>query len=61
MFKKLKQKIESESEGEQSPVSRNERTKKRSNEVRSIEYDENTKRFIFENNFERFLVTHSCC
>ena len=36
MFKKLKQKIESESEGEQSPVSRNERPKRRSNEVRSI-------------------------
>ena len=35
MFKKLKQKIESESEGEQSPVSRNEteRPKRRSNEV----------------------------
>ncbi|CAB4042907.1 Hypothetical predicted protein, partial [Paramuricea clavata] len=32
MFKKLKQKIESESEGEQSPVSRNERSKRRSNE-----------------------------
>ena len=35
MFKKLKQKIESESEGEQSPASRNERSKRRSNEVRS--------------------------
>jgi hypothetical protein len=33
MFKKLKQKIESESEGEQSPVSRNDRAKRRSNEV----------------------------
>ena len=36
MFKKLKQKIESESEGEQSPVSRNEGPKRRSKEVRSI-------------------------
>lgn len=38
MFKKLRQKIESESEGEQSPVSRNERQKKRPNEVRSTSF-----------------------
>lgn len=33
MFKKLKQKIESESEGEQSPVSKSEKLNRRSNEV----------------------------
>ena len=37
MFKRLKQKLESESEGEQSPVSRNER-RKRSVEVKNKEF-----------------------
>ena len=37
MFKRLKQKIESESEGEQSPVSRNDRGK-RSVEVRELKF-----------------------